>query len=136
MTVVERLVRPGLHAVIDCLGLISQGGDSDGPICHCAGVKTDGWPMIICCLERNIVLPASFFFLSLSQNPLSRLYYTGINGVVAVVAEQCAIPEWGGLNMSFLNQPDKPAVICMDCFELTESLSFANQRGKSQSRDY
>jgi len=39
MIVEERLVR--LHAVIDCLGLISQGGASDGPICH-RGSETEG----------------------------------------------------------------------------------------------
>lgn len=67
MIVVERLVRPGLHAVIDCLGLISQGVDSDGPICRRARVKLrDGsWSSSVC--EGNIVLPASLFSLSLSQ---------------------------------------------------------------------
>lgn len=54
MIVEERLVR--LHAVIDCLGLISQGGASDGPICHARVKLRDGlwssasWKGTVCYL--------------------------------------------------------------------------------------
>lgn len=70
-----------------------------------------------------------------SQQLYGRLYYMWINGVVAVISEHCAIPEkmteQAGLNMSFSNILDKPAVICMYVVEFTESLFFANQCGKS-----
>lgn len=87
MIVEERFVR--LHAVIDCLGLISQGGASDGPICHRES-ETEGWHVIICWLEGNSALPATHFSFSFtipSRQLYGRLYYMWINGVVVVIFE-------------------------------------------------
>ncbi len=78
MAVVERLVRLGLHAVIDCSRLINQDGDSDGPICHCAGVKlTDGlwssaaWKGTLCYLHLfSLCLFHNTISAALQQNVL------------------------------------------------------------------
>ncbi len=78
MAVVERLVRLGLHAVIDCSRLINQDGDSDGPICHCARVKlTDGlwssaaWKGTLCYLHLfSLCLFHNTISAALQQNVL------------------------------------------------------------------